>query len=448
MTEKNQSKQTNTIVHPRYGCAIGAVNTVAAIPRGIPIANCGPGCADKQYFMLSFSNGFQGAGYSGGGAVPSSNVGENEIVFGGHQKLDDLIKASLKIMDGDIFVVLTGCAVELIGDDVGAIVKEYQQQGYPVVHTEAAGFKGNNLIGHETVVKAIIDQYVGEYKGRKKKGLINLWFDVPYYHANWRGNNIELKRILEGAGFKVNVLFGSESAGTSEWKEIPKAQFNLVVSPWIGLDIAEHLEAKYKQPFLHVPIIPIGEEATTEFIRNVVEFAGIDNKKAEDFIKVEAERYYYFLEHFSEFFSEYWFGLPARFVSVGEAAYNLAITKYLTDQIGLIPAKQIITDNTPEKHRDDIRQLFHGISDEFPLDVEFIEDGYLIEQRVKNVDYGSSVPLILGSSWESDVAKELNGLLIPISTPIVSEVVINRTYVGYTGALTLLEKIYSETVRG
>ena len=448
MTEKNQSKQTNTIVHPRYGCAIGAVNTVAAIPRGIPIANCGPGCADKQYFMLSFSNGFQGAGYSGGGAVPSSNVGENEIVFGGHQKLDDLIKASLKIMDGDIFVVLTGCAVELIGDDVGAIVKEYQQQGYPVVHAEAAGFKGNNLIGHETVVKAIIDQYVGEYKGRKKKGLINLWFDVPYYHANWRGNNIELKRILEGAGFKVNVLFGSESAGTSEWKEIPKAQFNLVVSPWIGLDIAHHLEAKYKQPFLHVPIIPIGEEATTEFIRNVVEFAGIDNKKAEEFIKVEAERYYYFLEHFSEFFSEYWFGLPARFVSVGEAAYNLAITKYLTDQIGLIPAKQIITDNTPEKHRDDIGQLFHGISDEFPLDVEFIEDGYLIEQRVKNVDYGSSVPLILGSSWESDVAKELNGLLIPISTPIVSEVVINRTYVGYTGALTLLEKIYSETVRG
>ena len=55
---------------------------------------------------------FQGAGYSGGGAVPSSNVGENEIVFGGHKKLDELIKASLKIMDGDIFVVLTGCAVE------------------------------------------------------------------------------------------------------------------------------------------------------------------------------------------------------------------------------------------------------------------------------------------------------------------------------------------------
>lgn len=448
MTEKKEPKKSNSIVHPRYGCAIGAVNSVAAIPRGIPIANCGPGCADKQYFMLSFSNGFQGAGYSGGGAVPSSNIGENEIIFGGEKKLDELIKSSLKIMDGDIFVVLTGCAVELIGDDVAATVKEYQDKGYPIVHAEAAGFKGNNLIGHETVVKAIIDQFVGDYKGRKRKGLINLWSEVPYFHANWRGDYIEIKRILEGAGFKVNVLFGSESGGVSEWKDIPKAQFNLVVSPWVGVEIAEHLEKKYKQPFLHIPIIPIGEEATTEFVRKVVDFAGIDNKKAEAFIKDEAEKYYYFLEHFSEFFSEYWFGLPAKFVSVGDATYNLAITKFLTDQIGLIPVKQIITDNTPEKYRANIRELFCDISDEFQLEAEFIEDGYLIEEEVRNADYGSSVPLILASSWEDDVVKEINGLLIPISTPITSEVVLNKTYIGYNGALTLLEKIYSETVRG
>lgn len=113
MTKIQKIKQTNTIIHPRYGCAIGAVNTVAAIPRGIPIANCGPGCADKQYFMMSFSNGYQGAGYSGGGALPSVNIGENEVVFGGEKKLNGLIKSSLKIMDGDLYVVLTGCSGEL-----------------------------------------------------------------------------------------------------------------------------------------------------------------------------------------------------------------------------------------------------------------------------------------------------------------------------------------------
>ena len=447
MAESKKNKKSNSIVHPRYGCAIGAVNTVAAIPRGIPIGNCGPGCADKQYFMISFENGFQGAGYSGGGALPSSNLGENEIVFGGHNKLDDLIKSSLKIMDGDLFVVLTGCTGELIGDDIGSIVRRYQDEGYPVVYADTAGFKGNNLIGHEIVVKAIIDQFVGDFNGEKQKGLINLWFEIPYFHTNWRGDYIELKRVLEGAGFCVNVLFGSESKGIEEWKSIPKAQFNLVVSPWVGIETVEYLQEKYNQSFLHIPIIPIGEEQTTEFVRKVVAFAGIDNKQAEAFIKIESERYYYFLEHFSEFFSEYWFGLPARFTSVGDAAYNLAITKFLTDQVGLIPVKQIITDNTPDKFREKIRALYRNISEDVSLEVDFIEDGYLIEQEVKNADYGSSVPLVLASSWEADVVKALNGLLVPIGTPITSEVVLNRSYIGYHGALTLLERVYTATVK-
>ena len=449
MAVESKSKEcSSTIVHPHYGCAIGAVNSVAAIPRGIPIANCGPGCADKQYFMLSFNNGFQGAGYSGGGALPSVNVGENEIVFGGHKKLDDLINASLKIMDGDLFVVLTGCAGELVGDDVGAVVKKYQDKGYPVVYAETAGFKGNNLIGHEIVSQAIIDQYVGGYTGEKRKGLINLWFEVPYVNNNWRGDYIELKRILEGAGFEVNILFGSESKGVEEWKRIPMAQFNLVVSPWVGLKTAEHLKEKYHQPYLHIPIIPIGEEETTAFIRGVVDFAGIDQKRSEAFIAEEADRYYYFLEHFSEFFSEYWYGLPSKFATIGDASYNLALTKFLASQVGLIPVKQIITDDTPVKYREAIRALYHNLAEDISVEVEFIEDGYQVEEAVRKVDFGNGVPLILGSTWESDVARDIKGLLIEVSTPSTSEVVLNRSYIGYRGALTLLERIYTETVSG
>ena len=74
---ENKKKKSSSITHARYGCAIGAVNTVNAIKHAIPIANCGPGCADKQFITLSFSNGFQGADYAGGGAVPSVNTGEN-----------------------------------------------------------------------------------------------------------------------------------------------------------------------------------------------------------------------------------------------------------------------------------------------------------------------------------------------------------------------------------
>ncbi|MFV0529355.1 MAG: nitrogenase component 1 [Lachnospiraceae bacterium] len=441
-------KKSGTIVHPHYGRAIGAAYTVAAIPRAVPLVDCGPGCADKQFFMMSFSNGYQGSGYAGGGAMPSVNIGENEVVFGGEKKLDNLIKSSFKIMKGDLFVVLTGCSAELVGDDVGAIVKKYKEEGKPVVYAETAGFKGNNLVGHETVVKAIIDQYVGDYKGKKRRATVNLWFEVPYFNTNWRGDYIELKRILEGAGFRVNVLFGPESAGVKEWKDIPHAQFNLVVSPWVGVGIAQHLEKKYKQPYLHIPTIPIGEEATSAFLRQVVEFSGINPKRSEIFIEKEAQKYYYFLEHFSDFFSEYWFGLPSKFAVVGDSSYTVALTKFMADQIGLVPVKQIITDNPPVKFRKDISRLFEHLSEGVSAEVQYIEDGFLIEKEVRTADFGSSVPLILGSSWESDAARSVKGMLLEVSTPVTEELVINRSYIGYTGALTLLEHVYSATVGG
>ena len=435
-----KTKKLSAITHPHFGCTVGGAYSVAAIKGAVPIANCGPGCMYKQYFHLSFLNGFQGSTGAGGGNIPSANVGENDIVFGGAKKLDALIQSTLALYAGDLYVVLTGCSGELVGDDVGSVVRKYREAGYPVVAAETGGFKGTNQDGHEIVVKAIIDQYVGDYTGEKKQGLVNLWFETPYFNTNWRGDYLELVRILRAAGLQVNVLFGPQSGGAKEWKKIPKAQFNLVVSPWVGLGIAEHLQEKYGQPYLHVPVIPIGEEATTAFIRQVVAFAGIDPKKSEKFIAEEAD--------LADFFSEYWFGLPSRFAVVGDAATNLAYTKFLADQVGLVPVKQIITDNPPEKKRDSIAALYHDLTQGVETDPVFLEDGYLIEQALEETDFGSGVPLILGSSWEKDVAAKKKGLLLEVGTPATEEVVINRSYIGYRGALTLLENIYTATVGG
>lgn len=207
-------KQTNSINGVRYGCALGALHSVVAIKGAMPVTHCGPGCCDKQYESIAFYNGFQGGGYAGGSVTPSCNLSEKEVVFGGEKKLRDLIKASLKIMDADLYVVLNGCIGELVGDDIGSVVSEFQDKDIPIVFAETGGFKGNNFVGHEIIVKAIIDQYVDKFavnKDVKEKGLINVWTELPYQSPFWRGDLEEIKRILEGAGFKVNILFGNKS---------------------------------------------------------------------------------------------------------------------------------------------------------------------------------------------------------------------------------------------
>ena len=192
--------KTNSIEQVRYVCSIGAMHSASAIPRVIPITHCGPGCADKQFMNLAFYNGFQGGGYGGGAVVPSTNLTEREVIFGGADRLRELIEATLKILDADLFVVLTGCIPDLVGDDVGGVIGDFQERGVPIVYAETGGFRGNNFTGHELVTQAIIDQYVGPFDGPRERGCANLWSLLPYHNTFWRGDLAELQRVLEESG--------------------------------------------------------------------------------------------------------------------------------------------------------------------------------------------------------------------------------------------------------
>jgi nitrogenase molybdenum-iron protein beta chain len=436
--------KSESISRARYGCAVGAMQSAVAIPGTMPIADCGPGCADKQYASLAFYNGFQGSGYGGGASHPSINTTEKEVVFGGNDRLRELIQASTKVLKADLFVVTTGCISDIVGDDVASVVGEFQRRNVSVVYAETGGFMGNNFIGHEVVVKAVIDQYVGDFSGEKEQGLVNIWTELPYQNTFWRGDLAEIKRVLEGIGLKVNILFGHGSGGVEEWKTIPKAQFNIVIHTWLGLSVAEHLSEKYGQPFLHFPTIPIGSIATGNFLRDVGKYAKIDSKKVESFIESEERDYYKYMEEFSEFFSEYFFGVPSKFAVVTDSAYALAITKFAVNQLGLIPVKVILTENPPEEHRESIREQFRSIADGVSIEAEFIEDGFVIEEEIRNSDRKPAI--LFGTTWDRDIAKEVGAGVVEVSFPASYEVVLSRSYVGYRGALSLIEKIFTVTI--
>jgi nitrogenase molybdenum-iron protein beta chain len=425
----------------RYGCSLGALASVIAIPGAIPITHCGPGCATKQFHALSGLNAYQGGEFH----VPSTNIGNREVIFGGADRLDELIGATLKVMQADLFVVQSGCIPGLVGDDVGSVVGKYRREGVPIVFAETSGYRGNNFTGHETIIRAIIDQFIGAYDGPREPGLVNVWSLLPYQNPFWRGDLGELRRILEGIGLRVNILFGPSSAGLAEWRAIPAAQFNLVLSPWLGVATAEHLQRTYGQPFLHVPAIPIGAKLTSAFLRQVAAFADLDTQRVEAFIAAEEKEYYLYLRDFTTFYagcaSQY--QLPSHLVVVGESAYNLAVTKFMFDQLGLEPGCQVITENPPEAFREAINAEYRKLGGEVAFEV----DGHLIHKAVRENDFAGWLPIVFGSTWEGEVARELRAPLVEIGYPCTDEVVLSRTYVGYRGALALIERTYTTVVR-
>src|SRR5512133_1018715 len=120
-TIKGRIKMSNIIEAPRFSCALGgALSTITAIDGTIPIIHAGPGCGVQLFYGQSFIGGFRGSGRIGGVCVPSTNTYEREVVFGGENRLKEQIEKTIELIEGDRYVVLTGCTAELIGDDVSS----------------------------------------------------------------------------------------------------------------------------------------------------------------------------------------------------------------------------------------------------------------------------------------------------------------------------------------
>ena len=409
------------------------MQTVQAIDRAIPVLHSGPGCAQK----LSDSNG--SSGYFSPNIFPCTSINEKDVVFGGVKKLHSTIENALKVIDADLYVVLTGCIPEIVGDDSGEVVSEFADAEKPVIYAPTAGFKGNNYKGHEQVIEAIVDQYLKK-TGEKEEGLVNVWVDVPYQDLYWNGNYNEIEKLLKEIGLKPNVIFGYKK-GIDNINKIPKAQFNLLISPWVSLKNVKKMEKKFGTPYLHYKTLPVGAFETSKFIREVGEFAGLDKEKVEAVITEHENYYYYLIERFADLFLENRV-INKQFTVVGDAQYVLGITKFLTNDLGLVPAKQFITDDTPKEHREAIAEEFKKLNYGIQAEVEFETDGYKIHQQIREHNY-HGYPLILGGYYERELTEELKGNFLNVSWPVRDKIVFDDFIAGYTGGIRLIEDIYT-----
>ncbi len=421
----------------RYKCALGAMQTVQAIERALPILHSGPGCAQK----LSESTG--SSGYFSPNIFPCTSINEKDVVFGGVKKLNSTIENALKVIDADLYVVLTGCIPEIVGDDSGEVVSRFEDADKPVIYAPTAGFKGNNYKGHEQVVDAIIDQYLKK-TDKKQKGLVNIWADVPYQDLFWLGNIRELEKLIKELGLTPNTIFGFKR-GINNINKIPEAEFNLLVSPWVGLGNMKKMERKLGIPYLHYPTLPIGATETSKFLRTVGEFAGVDKEKVESVIKEHEDYYYYLIERYADLFLENRV-INKQFTVIADAQYSLGITKFLVNDLGLVPAKQFVVDDTPKAYRDQITEEFKKLNFGLEAEVSFETDGYKIHEEIKQHDY-HGYPLILGGYYEKEVTEKLKGNFLNISWPVQDKVVFDDFYVGYTGGIRLIEDIYTVAVQ-
>jgi nitrogenase molybdenum-iron protein beta chain len=417
----------------RYKCALGAIQTVHAINRAIPILHSGGGCAVK------IDDTFGNSGYISPLLYPCTFLGEKEIVFGGNNKLNDLIQNTLKIIDGDLYVVLSGCAAEIIGDDIDELIPNYENGEKPIVAIKTPGFKGNNYVSHDWVLKGIFDKLVIK-TDKKQKGLVNIFAGPPYQDLFWEGNLRALEKLVSLLGLTPNTIFG-HARSIENIKRLGEAEFTILVSPWVGLESAKYLEKEFGVPLLHYENLPMGAYESTKFLKTVGEFAGIDPGLVEAVTKEREAEYYYYIERFAPVFLELRI-MSKSFVTVSDAQYAVAVTRFLVNDMGMFPAKIYVTDNTPEIYRESVIKATNDLNYGVKAEVLFSTDGYAIHDDIEKVNFDGH-PMVFGTGWERFLAEKINGHFLAISYPIEDKLIMNKTYVGYEGGLNFIGDSYS-----
>ena len=420
-----------SIEKSRYGCNLqGALQTITEIKGVVPILHTTPGCGIQNY--LAGKAGSGNTGYLKGYSIPNSNVYEKQVIFGGTSRLREQIKNTVKVIEGDLYVTISGCEAEMVGDDIISMTQEIIDQGETAIYYKAAGFKGDQFTGYEGILKAILTQLpLNTTDSGKEKGLVNLFGILPKQDIFWQGNLKELQRILGNLGVKANTLFGF-AQDIGRWKEIPKAELNIAVSKW-GLEAVKKAEERFGTPYLYYPEIGLSEAAVSDFLRKVANQLGMDAEKTERYLAEEKAHFTHALEQIVEAYYDYDFQKTAAIV--GDESTVNRYAAFLTRYLGFEVEAAIITDVSGE----DKREAGDIPAGKFANQVYFTKDSSEVDEIIEN----SNAEIIFGSGLENRIAKKRGIPNYIVSYPAYNKVILDRADIGYGGAVSLLEELGS-----
>lgn len=420
--------------NPKGGCVLAGINSVlGAIDRVCPIYHSGPGCCMQTTAADQGQSGHKSSRFVSSVSLPSTNMLEKEVVFGGTEKLRTTVQGAIDIIDADAYFVLTGCTAGIIGDDIVSVTEEFQDKGYSVYPIETPGFVGDSNLGYETVWTTMINQVIEEDVPKDDK-LVNIFGIIPYHDPFWSGALEEIDRILSALGLKVNTFF-TKHQGIETIRKCSVAALNIIINPWLFKGPAKKMEQKFGIPSIRVPGLFVGATDTTKFVRQVAEAMHLDQEIVDKVIAAEEEYVYDYLAQSVGVVS--W----KRFAVVADANNAVGITRYLANDFSFTPVLVIVSE--PLFRQEDKDRIVAQIEDlEYakPPKVIFASDQYEINQALREEE--EEITLLIGSSNEREVALEKDIQFILAAFPMNERLVFNRTYAGYRGSLTFTEDLY------
>ena len=192
-----------------------------------------------------------------------TQLDNDAIVFGAEAYLHDALAPYVE-QPPALLAVVSSCAAGLIGDDIAAIVRGAGIT-CPTVTLDSSGLTGSFADGWDKAARSTLQTFCmpGQTPQMHTVNLIGM---TSAYCCGDRDAR-ELVRLLETAGYAVNVVLGCGMDAAS-LARIPQAALNIVVHDELGQGSARLIEERCGIPYI-TPLPPYGRAGTERWLTQI-----------------------------------------------------------------------------------------------------------------------------------------------------------------------------------
>jgi nitrogenase molybdenum-cofactor synthesis protein NifE len=243
---KGKNKACTQVAQPgaaQGGCAFdGAMIALVPITDAAHLVHGPIACAGNSW-------GSRGALSSGPTMFKmgfTTDMGENDVIFGGEKRLyKSILEISERYAPAAIFVYLT-CVSALIGDDLDAVCqKAAEKTGRPVIPVNSPGFIGSKNLGNRVSGESLLEYVIGSREPE---------YTTPYDinligEYNIAGEMWGVLPILEKLGIRVLAKI----TGDARYEDVctaHRAKLNVMICSKALINVGRKMEEKYGIPYI------------------------------------------------------------------------------------------------------------------------------------------------------------------------------------------------------
>jgi light-independent protochlorophyllide reductase B subunit len=419
------------VVEPMKVCKMfGAYATVAGVRRALPLLHAPCGC---QYYIRACMLLHDGIDP----VILTSDISQQDVIFGGEERLRDSILACQKAYDPDLIVVLSGCAPSLVGDDIQAVADSLEGDvRADVLTVDAAGFQGDQASGFKDVMLRLVSFYARDSL-KVRENVVNLIGIIPGYDYRWRFDILSLTETLAAAGIEVNAVLGGFNA-LEQIESVGCAELNVVLSDIRGLEIAKYLKQRFGTPYIHPRYLPIGMQSTQDWLAEISQHVSNFDRRA---IERQMEKAVKPFEY-ADLALVTTYTVDATAVIVAEPHRAISLVKFLAQDVGLTLRGICVTESNGRTET----LLKKSLAELGQRDCRILltPDAFVLRQAIDEL----KPDVIYGSTFDRACARRAGASLIKIGYPSYDEVLMTeRPYMGFAGIPVLMEDLVNAIIR-